>query len=277
MAAQSLPERLLRRENTVILLALAAVVAVCAGYLVTGAGTGMSTLGMTRATGPGGALLAGVDGLAMQMPWTPATAAVMFTMWWLMMVAMMVPGAAPAVLLYAALTRGAAGRASWNTILFLAGYLLAWAGFSLAVTLLQWLMTARGAVSPMYMTLTIGLAGGFLLILAGLYQLTPLKRMCLEACRGPVQSLLSQWRPGAAGALRAGMHLGINCLGCCWVLMLLLFVGGVMNLYWIIGLAFYVGVEKLARPGPRLAGYIGGALIVAGLAFIWREAGAAPV
>ncbi len=267
------PPRL--RESHVIGVALAATVVLCSAYLLLGAGTGMSPLGMIRATGPAGALLAGVDVLAQPTaPWTPATALVMFVMWWLMMVAMMVPSAAPAILLYAALTRGSAGKNSRNTVLFGMGYILAWAGFSMAATLLQWGLTTRGGLSPMYMTLTSGFAGGFVLILAGLYQLTPLKRICLEACRGPVQALMSQWRPGPAGALRAGFGLGINCLGCCWVLMLLLFVGGVMNLYWIIGIAVYVGIEKLALPGPRLAGYMGGLLIVAGLMFLARETGA---
>ena len=276
MGDPRLPERPRLRESHVIVMSLATTVALCSVYLLLGAGTGMSTLGMIRATGPGGALLAGVNALGVPAPWTLATAVVMVVMWWLMMVAMMLPSAAPAVLLYAALSRGSDGRASWNTGLFGMGYLLVWAGFSIVATLLQWGMTTRGALSPMYMTLTSGFAGGFVLILAGLYQLTPLKRMCLEACRGPVQSLLSQWRPGPAGALRAGMGLGVNCLGCCWVLMLLLFVGGVMNLYWIIGIAAYVGIEKLAPPGPRLAGYMGGLLILAGLLLLARQTGVMP-
>ncbi len=265
------------RESHVIGMSLATTVVLCAVYLLLGAGTGMSPLGMIRVAGPGGALLAGIDTLAMPTPWTPATALVMAVMWWLMMVAMMVPSAAPAVLLYAALSRGSHGRALGNTALFATGYLLIWAGFSLIATLLQWLLTTRGALSPMYMTLVSGFAGGFVLILAGLYQLTPLKRMCLEACRGPVQALLSQWRPGPAGALRAGLGLGVTCLGCCWVLMLLLFVGGIMNLYWIIGIAVYVGIEKLAPPGPKLAGYMGGMLILAGLVMLAREAGGMPI
>lgn len=264
------------RESHVVVMALAATVALCSAYLLLGAGTGMSPLGMIRATGAGGAPLAGVDALAVPTPWTPATALVMFVMWWLMMVAMMVPSAAPAVLLYAALSRGSDQRALVNTALFGMGYLLVWAGFSLVATLLQWVLTTRGALSPMYMTLTSGFAGGFVLILAGLYQLTPLKRMCLEACRGPVQSLLSRWRPGPVGALGAGMGLGVSCLGCCWVLMLLLFVGGVMNLYWIIGIAVYVGIEKLTPPGPRLAGYMGGLLILAGVVFLMRATGGMP-
>jgi len=276
MPDRATPARPRLREGHIILAALIAGVVLCLAYLMSGAGTGMSAVAMTRTTGPGGALLTGIDALAHPVRWTLATALVMVTMWWLMMVAMMVPSATPAVLLYAALSRQTAGGMSWNTAIFLAGYLWVWAGFSLLATLVQWAMSTQGALSPMYMTLTSGYAGGGLLVLAGLYQLTPLKHKCLQACRGPVQALMSHWRPGPAGALRAGVVLGANCLGCCWVLMLLLFVGGVMNLYWIVGLAVYVGIEKLSPPGPKLASIAGSLLILAGLAFLWRTSAIPP-
>jgi len=258
----------MQREGAVILLSLALVVLLSSIYVVLGIGTGMSAVSMTMATGPAGSLVAGLDSGMQFQPWTLTTALLIFAMWLLMMVAMMVPSAAPTVLLCAALSRTAGGKTSPAPALFLVGYLVAWAAFSLGVTLLQWRLTLQGGLSPMFMALTSASAGGMLLIAAGTYQFTPLKQRCLAACRGPVQSLVQHWRPGASGAIRAGIALGFNCLGCCWVLMLLLFAGGVMNLYWIVGIAVFVAVEKLSPAGPRVAVYGGAVLIVAGVALI---------
>ena len=142
------------------------------------------------------------------------------------------------------------------------GYLAVWGAFSLAAASLQLWLERQGAVS----TMTMGVAGRWpaacVLIAAGLYQLTPLKRACLAECRSPAQFLSRHFRPGASGAFRLGLRHGAYCLGCCWLLMALLFVGGVMNLVWIALIAILVGIEKLSRPG-RAVGIGAGLMLVA--------------
>lgn len=208
------------------------------------------------------------EAMMLRVGWTPSYALLMFFMWWIMMIAMMVPSAAPMVLFFAAVNRkqpGAGGIVP--TSVFLAGYLLAWAGFSLVATGLQWGLERAGLVSPMMMAAG-PLLGGGLLIAAGLYQATPLKQACLRHCRGPLAFLTSRWRPGAAGALRMGVEHGAWCLGCCWFLMALLFVGGVMNVLWIAGLAVYVLIEKVVPFGHWLSYVTGALLVAAGVALI---------
>ena len=191
-------------------------------------------------------------------PWTLQRAWMMAVMWIVMMVAMMVPSAAPMVLLYATVARKAA-REGFNlppATVFMAGYVAAWSGFSLLATALQWLLDQAALLSPM-LRLRSPAIGAMLLILTGCYQLSPWKQTCLQHCRSPAQFLSSHWRPGLGGALRMGVDHGLYCLGCCWVLMALLFVGGVMNLWWIIGISLFVLAEKLmpwGALGGRLAG-----------------------
>lgn len=161
-------------------------------------------------------------------------------MWWLMMAAMMLPSATPAFLLYAHVRHARNGDAtiapSW---LFITAYLGVWLLFSIAAALLQ--LLAAGSS----MTVHSQAAQGALLVAAGLYQLTPLKSACVRQCRSPVQFLVRYWQPGRYGALVLGLRHGVYCLGCCWMLMALLFVGGVMNLLWIAGLTALVAAEKL--------------------------------
>lgn len=264
--------RLLERDRRIVIAAMAIAVAACAAFIVSGGGTGMSSIGMTRMTGPAGALIAQTPDMLMPVAWTPGYAAVIFLMWWLMMVAMMVPSVAPVVLLYGALRpeRGAAGQLE-----FLAGYLCVWALFSLAATAVQAALTTSGLLSAMFMSVTGAYLGSGLLIGAGLYQFTPLKSACLASCRGPVEALASHRRTGRAAAFRMGLSHGGYCLGCCWALMVLLFVGGVMNLWWVMAIAVYVAIEKLAPGGDRIARFLGVALILAGLALAARTAGIA--
>jgi predicted metal-binding membrane protein len=190
----------------------------------------------------------------------------MFLMWWVMMVAMMVPSAAPTVLLYAGLTRKTRREDAPYAAasVFLAGYLIVWAGFSLSATALQWGLVSIGSMSGM-MEITYRPASAALLILAGLYQVSPLKQACLRHCQNPLTFLLHNWKPGPMGALRMGMKNGIVCLGCCWGLMALLFVGGVMNLLWIAGLAVFVGIEKLTPDHPWLKYVSTLGLLIAGV------------
>ena len=261
-------EGLLARDRLIVVISLMSVVALSAAYILSGGGTGMSSLDMSADTGPAGALIAGTSDMVDPVVWTPAYAFIIFIMWWLMMVAMMVPSAAPMVLLYGALDRD---RGVWRALEFLLGYLAVWAGFSAAATLVQGVLSASGLVSAMYMNLaTIYLAAG-VLIGAGFYQLSPVKTACLDHCRNPVDALTRHRRTGRAAAFRMGIVHGGYCLGCCWALMALLFVGGVMNIWWISGIALYVAVEKLAPGGKRVARAMAVVLIAGGLALLIRS------
>jgi predicted metal-binding membrane protein len=176
-------------------------------------------------------------------------------MWWVMMAAMMLPSAAPLVLRAAALHRRRVpgGRPDLAAALLTAGYLAAWGAFSLAATLVQAALEAGGLASPGAASAAGPAVAAILLQAAGLYQLTPLKQACLRRCRSPRAFLAVHWRPGAAGAMRLGLVHGAYCVGCCWFLMALLFVGGVMNPFWIGGLALYLLAERLIPRGDLLS------------------------
>jgi predicted metal-binding membrane protein len=211
----------------------------------------------------------GVSAWMMEGSWDLRYSALIFAMWFVMMIGMMVPSAAPAILLYAVVLRNSPGadRPTARTYAFAGGYLLAWAGFSIAATLLQWLLAKAALLSPMMVSASPWL-GAALLIVAGAYQFTPLKRACLEHCRGAVDFLTQNFRPGIGGALRIGAHHGLYCVGCCWALMLLLFFGGVMSLLWIAAITIFVLLEKLAPPGVQAGRLSGALLIVAGVALL---------
>ena len=192
-----------------------------------------------------------------------------FSMWLVMMVAMMLPAAAMMILFYAryAIGSGMAGggiATAWFTMTYVA----IWAGFSLVATLLQAMLTDLGIVSMMTESIVDRRVAGAVLLVAGLYQLSPLKQACLKACRSPLEFVVRLWRPGVGGAIRLGAAHGLYCLGCCWALMLILFVAGVMNLVWIAALSMVVLVEKVAPAGLRLSLVLGGILTAAGLALI---------
>jgi len=189
-----------------------------------------------------------------------------FLMWAVMMVGMMVPSAAPAVLLYASMARGRRERGApfpgvW---VFALGYLAAWTAFSALATLLQVALERAALLSPMAQTGDRWLAGA-LLLAAGAWQWLPVKAACLRHCRSPFQFFLTRWRPGARGALAMGLDHGLFCLGCCWALMLLLFVGGVMSLGWIAALTAFVLVEKLLPQGAVAGRLAAPVLIAAGV------------
>ena len=208
--------------------------------------------------------------MQMQSSWSFNTTILMFAMWWLMMIAMMVPSAAPTLLLFHALKKlgSEAQRALPQTYLFLIGYLCAWAFFSVAACLLQAQLEAKSLASPIMMQSTSTYLSGALLVMAGIYQFTTLKNVCLDKCRSPAEFLAENTRKGEFGALIMGVHHGAFCLGCCWALMALLFVGGVMNLYWIIGIAIYVAIEKLLPQLSWLDKVLGVLLIGAGILLI---------
>jgi predicted metal-binding membrane protein len=213
-------EKVLRHDRLIVAIGLAAAVALAWAYLAAGAGIDMSMAGMEMEP----------------MPWSAFDVALMFAMWWVMMIAMMVPSATPMVLLFTAIKRKQQASVSPATEawVFLGGYLLIWAGFSVVATFAQLGLERVGLLS-------MGAAS------------TNAKSACLRFCQSPVLFLSRHWRPGAAGVLRMGLRHGAYCLGCCWFLMLLLFVAGVMNLVWVAGIALYVACEKLLPLDQRLS------------------------
>jgi predicted metal-binding membrane protein len=246
-----------QRDRCIILLALIGVTAIAWLYL----------LAMRRD-------MAGMpmDMADMAMPmmaaWTPTAFALTFAMWWVMMIGMMAPSAAPMVLTFATLNRGkrARGLGVVPTSVFLLGYLAAWGAFSVVATMAQWALDSGALLSPA-LAATSPLLGGTLVIAAGLYQFTPLKQACLRNCRSPFAFVLNHWREGWTGALRMGIEHGAYCLGCCWMLMTLLFVAGVMNLLWVAGIAVFVFAEKLL-PGGLGVGRVAGVVMLGLGAFL---------
>ena len=191
-------------------------------------------------------------------------------MWSIMMIAMMLPSAAPMILLFGAASGNAQSRIPFlATLIFAAAYLAVWGLFSLVAAGLQWWIELR--VEPvMVQGLSSTWASALLLFGAGAYQFTPLKDACLRQCQSPLGFLMSRWRPGWRGAFVIGLQHGIYCVGCCWMLMALLFVGGVMNLWWVVGIALYVFLEKVVPAGPWLSRVLGAALILGAVALAAR-------
>ena len=196
------------------------------------------------------------------MPWTARDAMLMLAMWSIMMVGMMLPSATPMFLLYQQTIRKRlpANQRNLALLLFCSAYLLIWTGFSLVATFLQWLLDQRALLSMDMRSQSQWLGTAFLLC-AGLYQFVPAKRACLRHCQSPLQFLLGYWRPGPAGAWHMGLAHGLYCLGCCWALMGVLFVVGLMNLLWVALIGAYVLLEKYL-PGNAWPSRISGLLLV---------------
>jgi predicted metal-binding membrane protein len=248
-------ESALRRDRWLVLAALLLISALALGYTYWLA-TGFDMSGMMSPD---------------FIPWSLGHFAFMLAMWVVMMIGMMTPSVAPTVLLYAAIARQASARGQpfAPTGWFAAGYLLAWSAFALAATLLQWWLESLELLPPM-MAGTGHVAGGLLLIIAGVYQWLPIKQACLSQCQSPMVFVQRHggFAPDARGSVRLGWRHGLYCIGCCWTLMALLFAFGVMNLAWIAGLMVYVLLEKLL-PNPRVVSRVAGAAaVVAGLALM---------
>ncbi|WP_255571982.1 DUF2182 domain-containing protein [Celeribacter sp. PS-C1] len=259
----TLLEITLRRDQMIVIIALSMIVVLAALYTVFGIGMPMSSLKMT------GMSISMPDMMMRPADWSVGYAALVFFMWWIMMIAMMVPSAAPTILLYASLVRKNKNEAApyASVAFFLSGYLAVWGAFSLIATLSQWGLSRLGVLSGMMELVNVAVASS-VLIAAGTYQFTPLKKACLHHCQNPLVFLMHHWKPGAVGAYRMGAENGQYCLGCCWFLMALLFVGGVMNLFWIAGIALYVGIEKLSSEWKWLPPLTGGVLIAAGVSVL---------
>ena len=238
-----LAERAASRERALVVVAIIVLAVLAWAWTLSGAG--MAAAPMAAMAPPSIAL---------------PSVALMVAMWWVMMAAMMVPSAAPMILLYGRVARHRrGGPAIGFTGVFFAGYLVAWLGASVLLTIAQLLATRAGLIDPTTMRSASRLLSGATLIAIGIYQFVPVKDACLVACRSPASFLARHWRPGVAGAVRLGLLHGLFCVGCCWLLMALLFVGGVMNFTWIAALTLLVAIEKLARRGPlvaRIAGMI---------------------
>jgi predicted metal-binding membrane protein len=242
----------LRRDRLIVLSSLAVIIALSWAY-VSSLASDMQNMDMTT---------------AMAMPqmqaWDVTEFALTFVMWAVMMVAMMTPSAAPMILMFAGVNRRRRKQqvAYVPTSVFLLGYLVVWAAFSVLATAAQWGLHAVSLLSPM-MVSTSPVLGGILLLIAGIYQWTPLKHACLSKCRSPLGFILNEWREGRWGAFLMGLKHGSYCTGCCWSLMALLFVAGVMNLLWVAAIAGFILLEKGAPAGHRM-GRAAGVLMVAG-------------
>ncbi|WP_158671939.1 DUF2182 domain-containing protein [Bradyrhizobium guangdongense] len=258
-------EAVLQRDRAVIIAALGVLAALAWSDLVWLADDmAMGGMDMTgyRMIPAGQALM-----MPATSPWQPIEFAYVFVMWVAMMIGMMTPSAAPIILVYARIGRQTAeGRALARAAWFTSGYLLAWFGFSLAATSAQWALERAALLTPMMVSAS-KIVAGILLILAGLYQWTPLKDVCLSQCQAPLGFILSRggFRATATGSLMLGLRHGIYCLGCCWALMALLFALGVMNLFWIASLAILVLLEKVTPSGRLIARTVGVAYFVGGV------------
>ena len=244
-------ESLIKRDQLWVLASVIGATVLAWLYLFSMA-TGMEAMGSAMLS-------------ARTIPWNSADIVLMFMMWVIMMVGMMLPSATPMILLFTTVNRRrrSQGAAVTSPVIFVTGYLAIWMAFSLVATLLQWGLHDAGLLSPM-MTTTSAWLGGVTLVAAGTYQWTPFKTICLRHCQSPLHFISTHWRSGTRGAFRMGWTHGRYCLGCCWVLMCLLFVGGVMNLIWIAGLAVFVLVEK-AWPHRWVPPLSGAGLVVWGV------------
>jgi predicted metal-binding membrane protein len=234
-----LTSRILRHERALVAVSLLLLGALAWWYIAAGAlGRPTSMAAMSAQSPPIGALV---------------------VMWCLMMVAMMLPSAAPAILLYARVRAARShDTAIAKTWVFLAGYLATWLLFSVVAAFVQLALTRPS------MSIDNRFAQSTVLIAAGLYQLSPLKSACLSQCRSPGQFISRHWRPGWDGAVQLGLRHGAYCVGCCWLLMSLLFVAGVMNLLWVVALAVLVAIEKLVPRGDWLGRAAGVGLLLWG-------------
>ncbi len=249
MSTSALVEALFRRERLVIAGGLGLIVLLAWAYIAHLAWSGVGSIGAEMAT-------------PRMRPWSAVEFVLMFVMWAVMMVAMMVPSAAPMVLIFAAFYRRRTeqGGSFVSTGVFLLGYVIVWSVFSLAAVLAQWGLQSAALLSPMMVSTAPWLSAA-LLVTAGAFQFMPIKEACLAKCRTPLGFIMTEWREGVRGALVMGLRHGTFCAGCCWGLMALLFVGGVMNLVWVAILAAFVLVEKRAPAGGRL-GKAGGVLLI---------------
>jgi predicted metal-binding membrane protein len=223
--------------------------------------TALSWLYVYRQMGP----MEGMADIAMPavyVPWSAADFALNLAIWWAMMPGMMLPSAAPMILTFATINRRKRerGQPFVSAIVFTSGYLIAWGAFGIFATAVDWGLERVALISPMTGRL-IPILGAVIVAATGLYQLTPLKSVCLTHCRSPFDFVLNHWRDGRTGSVRMGLEHGLYCLGCCWFLMTLLFAAGIMSLLWMAVITVFVLVEKLFPSGDWIARVSGIAML----------------
>ena len=273
MTDTTLLEILLRHERRIIITGLVLITTLSWLYLLSGAGMAMDPLELTMfSLFPHLQVDGGMAEMDMETAsWSLKHWSIVLLMWWIMMIAMMTPGVSPVVLLYARVLRHSQPQGQLTTIptaAFGCGYLVAWLAFSVLATTLQWGLEQNDWLS-MKMITSNGWLSGLLLISVGVYQLTPLKQACLKHCRSPAEFISRYMKTGKRGAFRMGIEHGGYCVGCCWLLMALLFVGGVMNLLWIAILVLFVLSEKVLPRGPAVSQITGFILITWGLTILF--------
>ena len=247
----------IRRDRVVILIAIVLATVIAWSWLINMARD------MTSAP---------MMGMPAMDPWALGNLISMVIMWVIMMVGMMLPSATPMILIYARVVRqkNTLSAARALTASFTVGYLVVWAAFSVVATLLQAALQDLDLISSMLES-TSSVLGGALFIAAGVYQLTPLKRACLKGCRSPLDFVLHSWRKGRIGSLVMGLEHGVLCAGCCWMMMMLLFVVGVMNLFWVAALTVLVLAEKALPAGEWTARIGGVSMLGAGIWLLSRS------
>jgi predicted metal-binding membrane protein len=256
LTADQVPQ-LPQRERLTVWVAIAALTA--SAWLVL-TRLPMPTAPVNSPVMGGMAMVMGAEGAV----WELHDAWLIFLMWTVMMAAMMLPSAVPMIEMHARIARGAKAEHTPSQWLFAAGYLVAWTGFAAVITAVQYPMQRTGIIGD---SMRLGpLTGGLLMVAAGIYQFTPLKEACLTQCRSPIGFFMTKWRPGACGALRMGLNHGAFCIGCCWLLMALLLVAGVMNFLWAIALTIFVLLEKVTPWGRSIARASGAVMVASGVA-----------
>ena len=254
-------DTLLRRDRAIVGTALVAIVLLAWLYLFHHSG---AMPGMTMADKPSMTMSHNHAGDVVEVM-------LLFVMWTVMMIAMMVPAAAPMILTFAMVQRKRReqDQASIPTALFLLGYAVVWTAYAAAAALAQWRLHEADLLSTAMASASAWL-GGVLLLVAGVFQWTSLKDACLAKCRSPLSFVMTEWREGATGAFVMGTRHGAYCVACCWALMALLFVVGVMNLLWVVGLTVFVLAERVLPGGPAVSRAAGALLVVAGVIVLVR-------
>jgi predicted metal-binding membrane protein len=258
-------ENILKRDRVIVAFSLTLITLGAWGY----------TLYLAQTMDMGGLSTSTSISMEMVMPmnasWSALDFFLMFIMWSVMMVAMMVPSASPMITIFANVNRKRSenNRPFVPTMIFLSGYILLWSLFSVGATVSQWALHEAAVLSPM-MRATSPILGGMLLLIAGLFQFTSLKESCLSNCKSPLSFIMTNWKEGKKGALKMGVHHGAYCVGCCWALMALLFVSGVMNILWIAVLSIFILIEKVLPSSnwPWLAWTTGTVLSIWGVFMI---------
>ena len=253
------------RDRVIIVVAIIIITCVSWVYLFNLSGDMDSMSGFDSKTGLSRAM-------PNMVPWGFSDWISMFVMWFVMMIGMMVPTASPMILMFSTVNRQkkAQNQPYVATAVFLSGYVLVWLGFSIGATVSNWVLHSNTLLSGMMGESTSNLFGGVLLISAGIFQWTPIKKACLNNCRTPMGFLMTEWNNGSYGAFRMGLGHGIYCLGCCWLLMALLFVLGVMNLVWIAVLTALILVEKVAPKGDWVSRITGIGFAVWGIILLFQ-------